>query len=65
MFGLIHLLYGGGEGMGFAGLILSGILGVILALMTKKFDSLASPILFHAGLDFLLFMGVLVPQFYS
>jgi membrane protease YdiL (CAAX protease family) len=65
MFGLIHLLYGGGEGMGFAGLILSGILGVILALMTKKFDGLASPILFHAGLDFLLFMGVLVPQFYS
>ena len=64
-FGLIHMLYSGGEGMGLPGLIMGGILGLILAWLTKKFDSLACPILIHIGLDFVLFMTVMVPQFYS
>lgn len=64
-FGLIHMLYSGGEGMGFPGLIMGGILGLILAWLTKKFDSLACPILIHMGLDFVLFMTVMLPQLYS
>ena len=64
-FGLVHMLFSGGEGMGFRGLIGAGILGLILAWLTKKFDSLACPILFHIGLDFTLFMTLMVPQFYS
>ena len=64
-FGLIHMLYSGEEGWGFPGLIMGGIFGLISAWLTKKFDSLACPILIHMGLDFVLFMTVMIPQFYS
>jgi len=64
-FGLVHMLYSGGQGWGYTGLIMGGAAGVILAWMTKRFDSLACPILVHMGLDFVLFMAVMIPQFHS
>ena len=64
-FGLIHMLYSGGTGWGFRGLLMGGVAGVILAWLTKKFESLACPILIHMGLDFVLFMAVMIPQFHS
>ena len=56
-FALIHILYSGAAGKSLGMFMGVGIFSLLSAWLTKKFDSLACPILIHTGIDFIIFVS--------
>ena len=61
-FSLIHLLYSGAGQKSFGMIIGVGVFSLFSAWMTKRYDSVACPVMVHTGIDFIIFIAS-VPQY--